>query len=461
MLSYIHIITIFLTLILVTGVGVYSVRKVKNASDFSVGSKSIGAPLVAGIILGTILGGSSTVATSQMAFKYGLSAMWFTLGSGIACLILGLFLVKPLRSSEANTVPEFLAKVYGEKAGLFASIFSSLGIFLNIIGQILSSIPLLTSMFDVTLMQGAVISVLLVIAYVIFGGVWGTGMVGNVKTLLIYFSMIIAGGLAYNLGGGMGGYLATFEPYPWFSLLGRGVNVDLAAGFSVIVGILSTQTYLQAVFSGKSVKAARSGVLISALLIPPIGLASVIVGLYMRANFPTINAHDALPIFVIEFLPDWLGGIILATLLISSIGTGAGLVLGVSTMLSQDIYKRHINPLVDDKKLLIFSRLSIVVITTLTLLFVSGNMNSLILQWSFLSMGLRGATICFPLLAAIIFPKYITPRAGTGAIVLAPLVTLIWFLLDIKFMEPLYIGLLVSLIILIFGSLVTDNNINK
>ncbi|MBQ2218175.1 MAG: sodium:solute symporter family protein, partial [Firmicutes bacterium] len=50
--------------------------------------KGSNAAIVAGVIIGTLVGGSSTVGTAQLAYTYGLSAWWFTLGAGISCLVL-------------------------------------------------------------------------------------------------------------------------------------------------------------------------------------------------------------------------------------------------------------------------------------------------------------------------------------------------------------------------------------
>jgi SSS family solute:Na+ symporter len=172
----------------------------------------------------------------------------------------------------------------------------------------------------------------------------------------------------------------------------------------------------------------------------------------MRANFPLINAKEALPLFVLNFLPDWLGGIVLATLLVSIIGTGAGLVLGVSTMLTHDIYKRFVYPTASDKNVLIFSKLAIIIVSTATLIFVSCNINSLILKWSVLSMGLRGTSICLPLLFAIFFRDFVKPSAGTLAVTLGPLSAILWALFGSNHIDPLYPGLLISFIFLTFGS---------
>jgi SSS family solute:Na+ symporter len=363
-----------------------------------------------------------------------------------------LFLAKPLRESAVTTGPGFLGRVYGNQTQVIASISSSVGIFLNIIGQVLSAVALLTSMFGMNPLLAALIAVVLIISYVIFGGVWGAGYVGLLKLTLIYVSLFITGILAYSLGGGMAGFKAHYPAYPWFSLFGRGASTDLATGFSLFVGVISTQTYLQAILSSRNIRISQRGAVISGLIIPPVGIASIFVGLYMRANFPLINAKEALPLFVLNFLPDWLGGIVLATLLVSIIGTGAGLVLGVSTMLTHDIYKRFAYPTASDRNVLIFSKLAIIIVSTITLIFVNSNINSLILKWSVLSMGLRGTSICLPLLYAIFFRNFVKPSAGTLAVTLGPLSAILWAFFGSNHIDPLYPGLLISFVFLTFGS---------
>ncbi len=452
MLSSIHITSIVLTLLAVTALGIYSVKKVSTASDFAVGGKSVGVPLLVGTLVGTIAGGASTVGTAQLAYTYGMSAWWFTLGAGIALVLLGLFMAKPLRQSEATTVPELLGSAYGPKAIPPASIFSSIGIFLNIVGQILSAVAIFTAVFSMSPFLAAVISVLLVIFYVIFGGVWGTGMVGILKTVLIYGSMLVIGIIAVSNAGGFSGYTANLSYHPNFSLFGRGVAVDLAAGFSLVVGVISTQTYLQAMFSGRTYKESKKAAIISGLLMPPLGVGGILVGLYMKIHYPGIVPKEALPLFILTYLPDWIGGVVLAAIIISVVGTGAGLVLGIATMLSRDIYKGIFRKDALDHQVLFFSRLAIILVTGLTLVFTIGNMDSLILQWSFLSMGLRGATICFPLLGALFFKPYIRPKAAILAIGVAPAASILWALFLPGLLDPLYVGLILSALIITAGS---------
>ena len=62
------------------------------------------APIVAGIIMGTLVGGSSTVGTAQLAYNYGMSAWWFTLGGGIGCLLVALVYSKAWQNSGSMTL---------------------------------------------------------------------------------------------------------------------------------------------------------------------------------------------------------------------------------------------------------------------------------------------------------------------------------------------------------------------
>jgi SSS family solute:Na+ symporter len=444
-----HIIGIVATLLLMTAVGLYAGRRVKSAADFSSGGRSVGAPIVAGSVMGTLVGGASTIGTAQLAFQFGFSAWWFTLGAGIACAILGIGMVKPLWESATETLPQYLAQTYGPDIGPIASVFTSIGIFFNLIAQVLSFCALVTSIYPMEPIFAALIGLFLVLAYVLFGGVWGTGLTGVVKLVLLYVAMLACGAAAFALVGGVAGLMAKFPPYPWFSLFGRGIDKDLAAGFSLIVGVLSTQTYFQALASARSVREARKSACISALLIPPIGIGGILVGLFMRANFPGTASSEVLPVFILTFLPPVLAGVILATLLISVVGTWAGLTLGISTMVTKDIYQRFFCRKDDTGYVLTVQRSLIVVVCLVAILFVNGNAGSLILGWSFMSMGLRGCTVLFPLLGAMLLPRFVTPKGGVAAALLGPTVDFFWKIVFPKGIDPLFPGLLASMVALL------------
>ncbi|NPV73481.1 MAG: sodium:solute symporter family protein [Pelotomaculum sp.] len=433
----------------VTALGIYAGRMVGSAQDFSVGGRRAGAAVVTGTIMGTLVGGSATIGTAQLAFKYGLCAWWFTLGAGIGCFVLGLGYARRLRAVSLVTVPQYLTLTYGSKIGPVSSLLSCSADLFGITSQGLAAVALLASMFNISPYPAVVACAVLVLSYVVFGGVWGAGLVGVAKVVLVYLAAVVSGALAYKMAGGWSGLTAVLPPYPWFSFFGRGVGVDLAAGFSLVVGVASTQTYIQSIFSARNLAEARKGVLLSGILIPPLGAGGVLVGLYMRVNFPETASDQVLPAFIIKFLPPVLAGVMLAALLIVVIGTWAGITLGMSTTLTEDIYRRLIRPAAGDREILAVHRVLMLTAGLLSVLMVIGNLNSLIMKWSVMSLALRACALFFPLLGALFFPGAVTPLAGTLAALLGPLTGAVWYCMYPGGIDPVYPGLLASLLTLL------------
>lgn len=450
-LTYKHGIGIVFTLGIIIFVSIYSGSKVKTSSDFSTGGKKAGKGIVAGTIMGTLVGGSATVGTAQLAFLFGFSAWWFTLGAGIGCLILAIFFAKPLYTSSKETIPQILSEEFGLVARPISSIFVSIGIFINIIAQVLAAMALLTSIFNIKLTTAGIVSIGLMAVYVIFGGVMGAGLVGVTKLIFLYISAIVGGTIAIKMAGGLTEFINSVPKEPYLSLFGRGLWVDGAAGFSLILGVLSTQTYIQAILSAKNVKEAKKGALISSVLIPPIGLAGIFIGLFMKLNHPGINSATAFPAFVLEYMNPFFAGLVLATLLITIIGTGAGLSLGVCTILTKDIYKNYINKNAGSDKQLKVSRILILGILTLALLFTTGNAKSLILKWSFMSMGLRGATIFLPLCAALFLKGKVKTSYAVFSMIISPISMILGKIFLPETFDPLFFGMIISFTLITLG----------
>ena len=450
-MTSLHYIGALLVLALITGVGIYSGKRVSSAGDFATGGRKAGVGIVAGTIIGTLVGGSSTIGTAQLAFTYGFSAWWFTLGGGIACLVLALGFVKPLYNSEISTLPQIFSREYGEKSSTVATVLSSIGTLFAIVAQLLSGMALVTSVSHIGPAAATILIVILMLVYVVFGGVWGSGLVGIAKTILMYSAVLFCGVMAINLGGGVSAFTTALPHEQYFNLVARGPFVDLGAGISLILGVITTQTYIQAVISAKNLKVSKAGVLLSACLIPIIGIAGIFVGMYMKLHSPALSPAQALPTFVMQNTPPIVAGIIMATLLVALVGTGAGLALGMSSMISNDIYKVYFNKNANDKTLLKATRIIIALILGTAALFTTGNMGSLILGWSFMSMGLRGAVSFAPMCVALFFPGRVNKKFALGAIIAGPVFVLIGKFILPSFIDPLFLGVGVSILIMLVG----------
>lgn len=494
-LAPLQVIGIAITLALIVAVSILSGRGIKSASDFDTGGGKGGALLVCGGITGALVGSQATIGTAQIAYQYGLSALWFTLGSCFGCIILALFYVVPLRRSGCVTVMQIISNEYGKRAEYTGSVLCSLGIFISVLAQLIACSGLITVLFPaISMGAAAAFSALIMALYVIFGGARAAGAGGILKLALLYLSSIIAlvlvlflsDGSLFNflratvLDTGIGQVqqalsLPTLSTpadisAQFFNLLARGPFKDLGSGLSLILGVLSTQTYIQAVLTGKSNSAAKKGALLSAFLIPLIGIAATLVGLYMRATTITHAELDALtaagqaipnlpilektiqafPMFVIQHMPPLLGGIILGTLIISVIGGGAGLSLGVSTILVNDIYKKLSPRFNDSLTARRATRLTIVACLAIAAALAAAVPGALINDFGFLSMGLRGATVFIPMSCALFFKKRIAPKYALASIIAGPLAVLVGNF-TVSF-DPLIIGLAICIGIMCIGA---------
>ena len=457
-MTLMHYIGALLVIALIIGTGIYSGRQVKSAADFDGGHNGT-VGLVTGAIIGTLVGGSSTIGTAQLAYTYGFSAWWFTLGGGIGVLVLGLVFAKPLYNSGIKTLPQLFAAEYGEKNSTIVALLNSLGTFLSIVAQILSGVALITAVSSLTSWQGTILTIVLMLVYVLFGGSLGAGLVGIVKTILMYVSVGICGIFAIYISGGLDVFLnnPSLPHDVYFNLIARGATVDLGAGISLLLGVLTTQSYISAIITAKSLKVSRAGAILSAVLIPIIGVAGIVVGMYMRLNYPDIDTKMALPVFILDKMPPLAAGIMLATLLVAVVGTGAGLSLGMSSIFCRDIYKVYINKEAGPEKTLKVTRVIIVVILVVSAIFSCGNLGDLILGWSFMSMGLRGSVAFIPLCTALFMPGKVPPKYAMAAMIAGPVFTLIGKFILPATIDSLFLGIAVTIIITAVGIAANKN----
>lgn len=441
----------FITSILIVfALGVYPSLRVQSAESFSLNGRSAGTAIVSGTIIGTIIGGAATMGTAQLAYSSGLSAWWFTLGSGIGFLVMGIFYAGPLRQTGLETIPQYLVMNYGKPLGPLTSIISSIGIFFSIVASSLSGIHLLSVVFGFTAWQAALGTVLLVAVYVVWGGVKGTGSSGLIKIAIIYGTLFTAGSYALRALRQLPDLESAF-PTAWFSLLGTNGWSSLGNLFALIVGIICTQTYIQAIFAARDAKTALIGTCTAAVITIPVGLPCIAIGMFMRLNYPDMLPIDALPMYMLHHMPAWLGGIGLAGLLLSVVGSIAGLLLGISTMIARDIFHGVIG-ISESRTLLRISRITILLAAFCAMIFALANLQSFVLNWNYLSMALRGAGVFLPLTLAVFLPGVLSRNVALWSMVLSTLCGITgYFLLSIP-VNPLFIGIGASVFVILTGS---------
>ena len=492
MLTTVHIIGIILTVSLLLAVSILSGRKVKDAKAFTTGGRS-SSWMVCGAILGTLVGGQSTIGTAQLAFSFGLSAWWFTIGAALGALVLGLVYAAPLRRSGCSTLMEIVRQQYGRRAETVGSILFLVGIFISITSQLLSSSAMISSLFGASTTLALAIGAVLIAAMVLSGGIKSAGAGGIVKLVLLYISSIAAGVAVWKIGNGLTGIresIAAIYDSPqlaamndiacaedihrrYGTFLARGPLKDLGGCLSLTLGVVCTQTYAQGIWSAATTRKAKRGAVYCAALIPLIGAACTLVGMYMRGHYVTAselaamqaagehlpdgigvmeNSLQAFPTFILAHLPAWLGGIALGAMLINILGCGSGLVLGAATILTRDVYGNILTALRRTPRvsLLAQTRLSIVLLLLLALVMGHFMQRSFINDLGFLSLGLRAAALLLPLSCALWLQGRFKPQAVTASMIAGTVAMLAAGMLALPG-DAMYYGLFASTIVMLSG----------
>ena len=443
-----HFIGIGIALAILIGVGMHSSRKVKSAADFDTGGGKGSVWLVTGLLLGSLIGGQCTIGTAQLAYTYGLSAIWFSFGAGLGSLVLCLIFVVPLRRRRDVTLLEVIRKEFGEKAEYLGSVLCSLGILVSVVSTVVAASALIMALTDLPLWLAAIVSVALMCSYVVFGGAWGAEMGGIVKVSLLLATSAVCIVVVMATTGGpevMGGTLQLHMS----DLFSRGLSKDLSNVASAILGVLSTQTYAQAVWSAKNYHVARRATLLGCLICLPVGFTGMLVGLSMRGT-GLVNPAEAFPMFLIENLPPVVGGIGLGALLITVVTGGGGLTLGVSTIFVRDIAGRIWPKLNHGQAHINAMRITMLVVLSGCAMVAVLLPGALINDLGFLSMGLRGTVVFIPLSLALFCkgrfhykPVLVSMIAGPAVMLFS---NLVWSPVD-----PLIGSILVCLFICMFG----------
>jgi SSS family solute:Na+ symporter len=114
---------------------------------------------------------------------------------------------------------------------------------------------------------------------------------------------------------------------------------------------------IQKAYGAASERALTVGVAINAVALMLFACVPVLFGMSARVALPGIaDANLVLPTVFLELLPPWLGAIALAAVFSTAVDTCDGILFMLSTSLSQDVYRRHLNPDASDAQLLRVAR---------------------------------------------------------------------------------------------------------
>jgi SSS family solute:Na+ symporter len=340
---------------------------------------------------------------------------------------------------------------YGKTAGSIASWVTTIGIFFSVVSSCLPGIGIICAVFGVSVWTAALILILLVASYVFFGGMKSAGVGGILKMFILFASLFIAGGAAFWAIHTDPAINAALPDFPWFSLVGHGTGNAAANLLSVFVGIICTQTYIQALFSAKDPQTAAYGAFAAALVAIPVGLPCAMIGMYMHVVEPDVLPLLVLPTYLLHHQNAFIGGMAMGGIIISLISSIGGQSLGMGTIISKDILAPLFN-IKEDRTLLKLNRFTCVLIMVIGCVFSIINRDTQILFWNYLSMGLRGGGIFLPLTLAVFKPKCVSGKWVVISMVASTAVAILATVIQTP-VKPMFLAVAVSLLLLLPGLL--------
>ncbi len=368
---------------LIVGIGLFvALRGRKKSQDsaknYFLASGTLKWPVIGLALFSTNISTIHLVAFAQEGFVNGLAYGNFEWMAAFTLIILSLFFVPFYIRAKVTTLPDFLEKRYnGTCRDILAVISVFSAIFIHIGFSLYTGGVVLEGMFGVPLLYSIIAICALVGLYTILGGLSAVVITEAIETVVLLTGAIIITVICFIKLGSWQELTANIDPVkltilrphgdssglPWYAVL---------LGYPVI-GIwywCADQTIVQRVLGAKDENHARMGPLFAGFIkIFPV-LLFVLPGLmcYALVQNGTLdianmkvgadglpNTQDTYAFMIRELLPVGVKGVITAALLAALMGTVAGALNSVSTLVSYDLVKRW-RPQTTDHKLVTVGR---------------------------------------------------------------------------------------------------------
>jgi len=348
-----------------TALGLWIARKVRGPADFFVAGRKLTWPYIAATMLAANIGAGATVGATGLAYQQGVSAWFWNASAGIGSLILAT-LVGPRiwkLAAERNylTVGDFLEDRYGQSVRVIIASLIWFGALFILAGQLLLGAAVFAVVAGLPKWAGVLIGGAAMTGYFSAGGLLSSVGVSAVQLIVKFTGFAIAIPILINAAGGLEAIAYTpglpdtfFDP-----LFSAGAN----SGFTLLLltgpNFIVSPGLIQKTYGAESARAVRLGVGANAIALLIFAFVPVFLGLAARTLFPGIDERNlVLPTLLLHGLPVWLGALALAAVFSAEMGACEAILFMLSTSLSQDLYKRVVNPSATPAQVLTVARVA-------------------------------------------------------------------------------------------------------
>jgi SSS family solute:Na+ symporter/sodium/proline symporter len=402
--------------------------KVKTKADYLVAGRSLPAFVLIFTLLSSWIGSGSLLGGAENAYKHGFAALWLA-GGGWAGLLLIYFIAPRARKFAQFTIPDLLETRYNQTArvlGVIAVLFAYTAIASY---QLIGGGDILHLVFPAIISAdlGKYIMAAFVIVFTAIAGMASVAYMDVVIGLLATATMLLAFPFLLHSAGGWSNVTHSL-PATHFQVLG---DFSLVQALELLVPtillMLGNQAMYQKFFSAKSERDARVAVvgwIIGTIILETVIVALAVVGSAIFSHGEVAQRpREILAYSALHGLPAWLGALLMGAIFAKIMSTANNFLFSPATNLINDVFVRYISPDASNKRVLLVSRL-MVVLLGLWALYQAMHTQSVLKQT------LYAYTIYSAALTPVILAAFYSRRANAAgavtAIAAGTFVTVFW-----------------------------------
>ena len=362
------------------------------------------------------------VAQAGATFQHGFATIWYQWKNMLITpfyWLLGPF----YRRSERTTIGEIFEDRYGKELGIVYSVFAIM-FFVFSMGAMLQGAAKVITIASGELISANGVVLAMTVAFIIYsfaGGLVAAAYTDFIQSILIIALSFLLIPLGLNAVGGFSG-MKEVLPANSFKLFDSNVGMDAFTismlALNGVIGITAQPHMLSMYATGNTERSGRIGQTFGSMFkrLMTIGWALtglVVAALVIKNNVTLDDPEMAFGYGSRELLGPGLTGLMLAAIVAANMSTCSNFMVNTGALFTQNIYKRHINPNSDDRRLLWVGRFSGLGLSLLAVLFALSIKNVL---HAFLFTETTAAFMGIAFLGGIIWKRANRYGAAAGVI---------------------------------------------
>ena len=409
---------------LLLGISLWRSRSIKSHDDFMVAGRSVPVYLLVGTLVCTWIGSGSLFGSAGLAYRTGLSELWFSAGAWCGLLV-AFFLAARVRRIADYTVPDLLERRYSPAARLLGTVAIVLAYITIAAYQFRGGGWILTLVTDgaVDPETGMYITAAVIVVFTALAGMVSIVSVDIFNGVAILLGVFFALPYMVHTQGGVSAVIGALPDHHFTVLGGHHPLWTLGIGLPSFLLLLGESGMYQKFFSARDENAARRAAVGMIVGVVVIETALALLAMAGRAAYPDLGeqqtilgraASETVILHIARYgLPELGGAVLLAAGIAIVLSTGNTFLLVPSTSVSRDVYQRFVNPQATPGQLVSIQRGLIVVFGLIGLVLLT--QFDTVLAMALYAYSLVGASLTPALLAAFLW-KRVTPQGGVACL---------------------------------------------